>query len=279
MAVTTAIGGDNGGDSTRTAVTTAVAYSDCVFELLAAALALGIAGFDPLGSVVLVAALGLGARRAGVIALGGVSVGTSLLLALAGTFGLTELARRMGIHPPHIPHPVWLVAVAAVGLALVIWGIVYLRQRSTPPGSGDDGVDGDGGEPEQATDQRAGGRARPRSSSARALALSGLLVGLSSLADPAFWAMVVHAARWTRRSWTITEALIWVVCSHSLLITLVVVYLAVGATRVEHLVGEVTGSHATAVRRIVGIAAAGFGVVLMIDVAVAMTTGSWWFSL
>lgn len=249
-----------------------------MFELLAAALALGIAGFDPLGSVVLVAALGLGARRAGVIALGWVSVGTSLLLALAGTFGLTELARRMGIHPPHIPHPVWLVAVAAVGLALVIWGIVYLRQRSTPPSSGDDGDDGDG-ESEQATDQRAGGRARPRSSSARALALSGLLVGLSSLADPAFWAMVVHAARWTRRSWTITEALIWVVCSHSLLITLVVVYLAVGATRVEYLVGEVTGSHATAVRRIVGIAAAGFGVVLLVDVVVAMATGSWWFSL
>ncbi len=234
-----------------------------MLDLLAASLALGIAGFDPLGSAVLVAALGLGARRRGVVILGVTSVGTSLVLALAGTFGLAAAARRAGIHPPHVPHPVWLVAVALVGIGLVAWAVYYLRR---PPKD----TDGPGQD---------AGRARPRSSTTGALAVSGLLVGLSSLADPAFWAMIVHAARWSRPGWTVIEAAIWVACSHSLLIALVVAYILVGARRVERLVEEITTRHDTAVRRTVSGAAGGFGLRLLVDVAVALASGSWLFTL
>lgn len=229
-----------------------------MIHLLIGALALGIAGFDPLGSVALVAALGLGAGRRGVVALGAAAVLTSEVFALAGPLGLAALGREAGIHPPHVPHPVWLVAVALVGAALVIWALVYprLQTRKEEPG-----------------------RARPRSGAAPALALSGLIVGLSSLADPAFWAMVVHAARWPRASWAALEASIWVVCSHSLLIVLVVGYLAAGPARVGRLIDDVLNRHALAVRRTVAVVAGLFGALLLADAGVAVATGSWLFTL
>lgn len=234
-----------------------------MIHLLIGALAFGIAGFDPLGSVVLVAALGMGAGRRGILSLGTTAVLTSEVLALAGPLGLAALAREAGIHPPHVPHPVWLAAVALAGAGLVIWGLIFgLRQPGTEqPG----------------TEQP--GRARPRSAAAPALALSGLLVGLSSLADPAFWAMVVHAARWPRADWAVLEASIWVVCSHSLLIVLVACYLAVGPQQVGRLVDDVMGRHAVAVRRCVAVVAVAAGVLLLADAAAALATGSWLFTL
>lgn len=240
--------------------------SEPVIQLLIGALALGIAGFDPLGSVVLVAALGMGTGRRGVLSLGVTGVLTSEVLGLAGALGLTALARDAGVHPPHVPHPVWLVAVTLVGAGLAVWALFYGRRRS---GAEDPGVDRSG----------SAGRARPRSASAPALALSGLVVGLSSLADPAFWAMVVHAARWPRASWAALEASIWVVCSHRLLIVLVICYLAVGPQQVNRLVDQVMGRHAVAVRRTVAIIAGLAGVLLLVDVGVAVATGAWLFAL
>ncbi len=231
-------------------------------DLLPAAFALGIAGFDPLGSAVLLAALGLGARRRGVATLGVVSVGTSLVLALAAIFGLAAAARGLGLRMPHVPHIVWLVAVAVVGLGLLIWAL-YLLFSSGSDGAGL-GQDS--------------GRAGPRSAGVGALALSGLLVGLSSLADPAFWAMVLQAAQWPRASWRVIESIIWVGCSHILLIVLVLGYFVVGAQRVEQLVEKVITAHQIALRRSVAIIAGLFGVLLLVDVGVALATGSWLFT-
>lgn len=231
--------------------------------LLAPAFALGVAGFDPLGSAVLLAGLGLGAKRRGVLALAVCSVGTSLVLALASIFGLAAVATRMGIHPPHVPHVVWLVLVAVVGLALLIWALYML---CTSP------RDRDGSGP-------SAGRAGPRSAGAGALAFSGLLVGLSSLTDPAFWAMVVHAARWPRASWRVIESLIWVACSHSLLIFLVVMYLLVGAERVENLVRSVGTRRWAAIRRGAAVVAGVLGILMLVDVGVALATGEWLVSV
>lgn len=230
-----------------------------VTQLLIGALALGIAGFDPLGSLVLLAGLGLGVRRRGVIALGAAAVLTSEVLALAGALGLAEAARASGIHPPHVPHLVWLVLVAAVGLGLVVWALYYIR-------------------PHQSGEEDAG-RAKPRSGAASALALSGLLVGLSSLIDPAFWAMVVHAGRWPRADWSALEATIWVLCSHILLIVLVICYLTVGEQRVRRIIDDVMNVHALAVRRTVSIFAGLFGLVLLADAGAAVATGSWLFTI
>lgn len=238
-----------------------------MIHLLIGALALGIAGFDPLGSVALVAALGLGAGRRGVVSLGAAAVLTSEVFALAGPLGLAALGREAGIHPPHVPHPVWLAAVALVGAGLVIWALIYGRRRSSA------------GDPDADSRTGSAGRARPRSGAAPALALSGLIVGLSSLADPAFWAMVVHAARWPTAGWAALEATIWVVCSHSLLIVLVVGYLAAGPARVGRLVDDVMNRHALAVRRTVAVVAGLFGALLLVDAGVAVATGSWLFTL
>lgn len=232
-----------------------------VLSFLAAALALGIAGFDPLGSFALLAALGLGVRRRGVLLLAGTSVGTSTVLGVAGVLGLAALLDSLGLRHLHVPHPVWLWTVGLLGIAFLVWAVVRMVRGSAP-----------GKEPEEAS-------ATPRSSSMGALATSGLLVGLSSLIDPAFWAMLVHASNLPHRSWAIIESLIWVACSHSLLIVLVVAYLLGGPQRVDRLVTSVKEDHAVAVSRGVSALLAAFGLLLIVDVAVAVTTGQWWFTL
>ena len=79
-----------------------------MLSFLAAAFALGIAGFDPLGSFVLLAALGLGVRRRGVVMVLLTSVGTSAIFGVAGVLGLGALLTRLGIHGLHVPHLVWV---------------------------------------------------------------------------------------------------------------------------------------------------------------------------
>lgn len=227
--------------------------------LLASAFALGIAGFDPLGSAVLLAALGLGVKRRGVLTLLLCSLGTSLVLALVSILGLNALVKTIDIHRPHIPHEVWLVLAVAVGLALLIWALFTLFRSP-------------------ASDQDLGqstGAAKPRSASPAALAVSGLLVGLSSLADPAFWAMVVDTSRWSSTSWRVIEAVIWVALSHSLLIVLVVVYFVVGGHRVEQLVEKVGTRHRAAIRRGMAILAGILGILFLVDAGFVLVTGRW----
>ncbi|MSS46364.1 DUF4175 domain-containing protein [Cutibacterium sp. WCA-380-WT-3A] len=232
-----------------------------MLSFLAAAFALGIAGFDPLGSFVLLAALGLGVRRRGVVTLLATSVGTSAIFGIAGVLGLGALLTRLGIRELHVPHLVWVWLVAILGLAFIAWAAWRLR-----PGAATQTFDGDTS-------------AAPRSTAPRALAVSGLLVGLSSLIDPAFWAMLVHAAHLPHRSWAVVESLIWVACSHSLLIVLVIAYLVGGPDRVASVVTGIREDHAVAVHRGISALLAAFGAVLLADVIGVMATGQWFFEI
>ncbi|MGK2351000.1 hypothetical protein [Cutibacterium sp. V947] len=232
-----------------------------MLSFLAAAFALGIAGFDPLGSFVLLAALGLGVRRRGVVILVLTSVGTSAIFGVAGVLGLGALLARLGIHGLHVPHLVWVWLVAILGVAFVSWGVWRLR-----PGAATKELD------ENTS-------AAPRSTEPGALAVSGLLVGLSSLVDPAFWAMLVHAAHLPHASWAVVESLIWVACSHSLLIVLVAAYLVGGPDRVTRVVTSIREDHAVAAHRGISALLAAFGVLLLADVIGVLATGQWFFEL
>ena len=130
-----------------------------MLSYLAAALALGIAGFDPVGSFVLLGALGMGARRSGVAALTIASVSTSFMLAVPGILGLTALLEHLGIRSLAIPHVVGVWMALACGVGLVVWGVVRVVRRPSP-----DDLD----EQER----------RPRSVSTGALVGSGVLVGV-----------------------------------------------------------------------------------------------------
>ena len=232
-----------------------------MLSFLAAAFALGIAGFDPLGSLVLLAALGLGVRRRGVVTLLVTSVGTSAGFGIAGVLGLGALLTRFGVHGFHVPHVVWVCLVTVLGVVFVAWAAWRSR-----PGAPTKDFGGDTS-------------AAPRSTAPRALAVSGLLVGLSSLIDPAFWAMLVHAAHLPHQSWAVVESLIWVACSHSLLIVLVIAYLIGGPDRVASMVTGIRESHAVAVRRGISALLAAFGILLLADVIGVVATGQWFFEI
>lgn len=232
-----------------------------MLSFLAAAFALGIAGFDPLGSVVLLAALALGVKRRGVVTVLVTSVGVSAVFGIAGVLGLGALLARLGIHGFHVPHMVWVCLVAILGAAFIAWAVWRVR-----PGA-------------ETNDFQDDTSAAPRSTAPGALAVSGLLVGLSSLIDPAFWAMLVHAAHLPHRSWAVVESLIWVACSHSLLIVLVIAYLIGGPDRVASMVMSVRQDHAVAVHRGISAFLAGFGALLLADVIGVVTTGHWFFEI
>ncbi|WCC79785.1 hypothetical protein O6R08_10005 [Cutibacterium equinum] len=232
-----------------------------MLSFLAAALALGIAGFDPLGSFVLLAALGLGVKRRGVVILLLTSVGTSAIFGVAGVLGLGTLLARLGIHGLHVPHVVWVWLVAILGAGSLGWAAWRLR-----PGAATQELDEDTS-------------AAPRSTAPGALAISGLLVGMSSLIDPAFWAMLVHAAHLPHASWAVVESLIWVACSHSLLIGLVIAYLLGGPGRVTEMVTSIREDHAVAVHRGISALLAACGCFLLADVTGVLATGQWFFQL
>lgn len=228
-----------------------------MLSFLATAIALGIAGFDPLGSVVLIGALGLGVRRSGVAVLTLVSIGTSLILGLLGVVGAGALAHRLHLRHHPVPHEVWVVIALAVGVALVAWAVVRFVR---------------GG----ALELDEGSSHRPRSASAAALAVSGLVVGLSSLADPAFWAMLVHASQLHHhRRLAPLEAAIWVLCSHSLLVVLAILDLVGGHVWVSRLVTDLQTRHGARIRTGLSALIAALGLLVLVDAGVALATGSW----
>lgn len=161
-------------------------------------IALGVAGFDPLGALVLIGAMALKARRRAILVLLVSTVGTTLLLALvlSSTLGrwVTELLRRIR-EPGHLVRG---GLVVAVGVASVAWGVWRLG-RPTPA--------------HRTKTQRA-------VASPAALGLFGLGVGLSALIDPAFYGLVVLAGgmpSWLHR---LGACLLWVLLSQIALIVL-----------------------------------------------------------
>lgn len=170
-----------------------------MLHIVLGSLALGLAGFDPLGIVALIAAMALGAKRRGILALMLSVVVSTFVFGLvpALTLGpsVWQLSRAMG----RVSHTVWGPLTIAVGLAVVAWGILRLWRR--PAIVLDD-------EPTLA----------PRSTSTGALALTGLLVGLSAFIDPAFYGIIVLAAHQTNPVTCAWMILLWIMGSHCALV-------------------------------------------------------------
>lgn len=167
-----------------------------MLHLALAAIALGIAGFDPLGVVALVAALALGVRRAGIVALVASVVASTFLFGLVPALVLGPAVGRASHAVRHVSHTVWGPLVVLVGIGLTAWGVVRLV-RPAPPHD------------EQAR--------APRSTSTTAMALTGAAVGLSAFADPAFYGVIVVAARQTPLRAAVM-LLLWVAGSHCALL-------------------------------------------------------------
>lgn len=175
-----------------------------VRHVLPLVIALGVAGFDPLGALALIGAMALQARRRAIAALLASTLGSTFLLAvvLSSTVGRWVIDSLQKVHDPG--HLVWGGLVTAAGVALLGWGLWRLRGPVRP---------------------RRTKTERTVASSA-ALALIGLGVGLSALIDPAFYGLVVLAG--DLRSWwgRLAACLVWVLVSQ---IALVVLSIAVFA--------------------------------------------------
>lgn len=166
---------------------------------LGPALGLGLAGFDPLGAIVFMAAMAAGARRAALTTLGVTTVATTSLLGLLAVLGLGPTIHRWEerLHPSSFA---WHMSAMTVGAGLLAWGVRRLTHR--------DRSEGHDSTP-------------PRSLTAAGLAWAGLAVGGSSLLDPAWYAMVAYAARLSPGSAAAT-AVVWTLLSHVALVALTV---------------------------------------------------------
>lgn len=169
-------------------------------HLVLTALALGVAGFDPLGVVALIAAMALRARRAGVVALMLSTWVSTVIFGVVPALLLGPAVFRATHALRHVGHRVWGPLVVAIGVALLVWA-VWRTLHPTEP----------------ATDADAG-RAAPRSASPGALTVTGLLVGLSAFIDPAFYAGVAYAAHQPHAWQSVLVMVLWVSVSQSALI-------------------------------------------------------------
>lgn len=216
--------------------------------LLVTALGLGLAGLDPAGALIAVAALAAGARTPAVLLYGAVAiVGTALL----GTvLSLTLGSRLAGVD--------WTALIPGgrggallelgVGLALLIWAALRLLRREV----------------------RAPKPRRGRTGSAGLVAV-GALFALSAALDPTFVALVVLAGRGQGLLAVALAHVLWAVLSQA---PLVLVLAAAAGGRHQRVVERFGGWWQRVqprVRRLVTGALVLVGVVLLLD-------ATWWFA-
>lgn len=216
-------------------------------ELIAAALGLGVAGLDPAGALIAVAALSAGARDRSVMAFGiVVLLGTALLGTVLSLAIGTELARIDWLALLPVGRVAAVVEIV-IGIALLAWAMTRLAGRTV--------------------------RApKPRRMQAGTVGLvtTGALFAASAVLDPTFVALTVLAGREPSTAAVVTAQLLWAFISQAPLVFL--------------LVAIVRGGHQAAVQRftrwwdrlrpvlrwIVTIALLVVGLTLIIDAV-------WWF--
>lgn len=218
------------------------------FVLTAAGL--GVAGFDPYGALLVGAALVGGASRWAALFF--------LLTSAVAPIGLGVLAGRV-IGPMvstveswlQLPGLVWAIAALAAGVVLVGWAVLRLRRGDRPE-----------------TTQR-----QARGSSVGAMALAGLLFGLTALLDPAFYAIVAVTARNSDVLAHLAGLVIWFVVAQWLLIGLVAVSLfdreRTAATRLE----RAWTRNAARIHRVVTVVGLAAGLLLVVDGFGFLVTG------
>ncbi len=181
-----------------------------MLRLALATIALGIGGFDPLGVVVLAAALALGASRREIAVMVAAIIGTTALLGIslglvAGRAERRAAKRLQGLERlTDLPLRPLGIAIMCIGVALLVWAVVRFVR---PPAAGNTSHDT---------------RLRPKGRTRAALVTTGVLVGASCLIDPAFYPMVVLAGHHAHPVRVVLVAIGWTVCSHCLTIVMAI---------------------------------------------------------
>lgn len=170
-------------------------------------LAMGAAGFDPVGALSFVGAAAMGAARRRLAVLALTSVLTTWVFSMAAVLGLGDAIHAVleHIHPSH-KQTSWGLLVG--GAILLGWGVVRLVRAFVARTAAAPDVE-----------KHREGRP-PRSLNTSGMATAGFLVGLSTLVDPAWYAMVAFASTLDSRTRSIVAGTVWTAMSHSLLIVL-----------------------------------------------------------
>lgn len=180
---------------------------------------IGALGFDPAGAVLALAAIGAGARRGSLTALVAAYLAAITLLGAAATLAVRTLAgsrRVLELEGAVRAHHLVGVGEVAVGAVLLAAGVVLLVSRAVSARrtrGRDRAHAAEPGETPAIARRRPGALTRPL-----VLALGGVAVAVSLLADPAF-ALLAVAAR-DQPAWQWLPAwLAWGALSQVLLVT------------------------------------------------------------
>ena len=219
-----------------------------MLSLLATAFGLGLAGLDPAGALIAVAALAAGTRERAVLAFGAVVVLGTVLLGAAAT--LTVGGQLADVDWS------WLLPAGrggavlelAVGAALLVFGVLRLRRRPVRS-------------------------PRPRRNSQGTVGLLGVgaLFAAGAVLDPTFVALVVLAGRGQDVVAVVLAHLLWVLVSQAPLVVVVVAVARGGHHRAVERFRAWWDRAEPTVRRLVTGAVLLAGAVLVVDAA-------WWFA-
>ena len=220
-----------------------------MLELFGATVGLGLAGVDPVAAALALAALTAGASRRAVLAFVAitltvpVALGVALSTAVAGSGGDIDLS---GID---VESPWWAVAESVLAVVLVGWA---LRRWRTGPAVGRE--------------------RRVRSTSSLALALLGVVLGVSFLTDPTYLAVVVLAGRADVASMVAAHVL-WSLLSQAPLVIAGIAVLTHRHHAAVAALDRLSARFGPAVRTTITVLLVLAGVVLAADVATYVVTG------
>lgn len=146
-----------------------------MIEYLAAQFGLGLAGFDPIGALLVAGALAVGASRRAVLAFAVSCLLLTLALGVGLSYALGPLLANAA-STLHIADQWWLLIELVVAAVLCAWGIRRIRNHSGRR-SGTDSP-------------------RPvRGVGITAMTISGALWGVAAATDPTFYASALLAGR------------------------------------------------------------------------------------
>lgn len=135
-------------------------------EYLIAQLGLGVAGFDPIGALLIAGALAAGASRRSVLAFAGSCLLVTVVLGAGLSVVLVPLLGGLAA-VWHLEDGWWLAIDVVIAAVLLVWGVRRLRSRPRP-------------EADRGTARSV------RGVGALPMAVSGALWGIASATDPSF---------------------------------------------------------------------------------------------
>ena len=195
-----------------------------MLKLFAGVLGLGIAGFDPLGFAALMAAVTLGAKRRAVAVLLVTAVSVTFITGVLLSFGLGALVPRLLELVPYRPtSATWGAVFSVAGASLFGWGL--LRLRASAPSVQPHGV-------------------KVRQASTAAMATTGLLVGISAMIDPPFYAMALLVSNAPNLGLRLGLVLTWTLLSHIALVVAVIAVLSGALVPLQSLLERLRGRFA-----------------------------------